>query len=122
MTTVEMPVTVVKCSGCEKDLNLLMPYLAVQVRAKREVLISSEVPSGDPNEVSENTLYLGTKSGRGVQLQLHDFECFAEWVTKREGLQPKLEFHSEDEVYVPEDNPDEEEIAARVAAAEEGEI
>lgn len=108
MTTTEMPVTVVKCAGCEKDLNVLMPYLAVQVRAKRDVIVSEEVASADPNEVADNTVYLGTKSGRGVLRNFHDFDCLAKWVNARKGLPAKLEFHHEDEIYVPEDNPSEE--------------
>lgn len=122
MATTEIPVTVIKCAGCEQDLNILMPYLAVGVKAKREVLISEEVPSEDPNEVPDNTVYLGTKSGRGVIRNFHNFDCLGLWVGEREGLEAKLEFHSEDEIYVPEDNPDDDELAARAAAAEEGEI
>jgi hypothetical protein len=116
-----MPVTVIKCAGCGSDLNVLMPYLAVAVKAKREVLISEEVPSADPNEVADNTVYLATKSGRGVIRQFHNFDCLLLWVEEREGLDAKLEFHIEDEIYVPEDNPDDDELAARAAAAEEGE-
>lgn len=109
----EMPVTVVECDGCDDDLNVLMPYLQVQVRAKREVLISEEVPSDDPNEVPENTVYLGTKSGRGVIRRFHNFDCLGKWVRARKGVEAKLEYHVEDEIYVPEDNPDEEEIQRR---------
>jgi hypothetical protein len=106
MAPTEMPVTVIKCAGCESDLNVLMPYLAVSVKAKREVLISEEIPSEDPNEVADNALYLGTKSGRGVIRNFHNFDCLGLWVEEREGLDAKLEYHSEDEIYVPEDNPD----------------
>jgi hypothetical protein len=121
MATTEIPVTVIECDGCGKDLNLLMPYLAVQVRAKREVLISEEIPSADPNEVADNVVYLGTKSGRGVLRSFHNFDCLGLWVGEREGLPAKLEFHAEEgENYVPEDNPTEEELAER-QAAEEGE-
>jgi len=120
MAQTEMPVTVIKCAGCGENLNVLMPYLAVSVKAKREVLISEEVPSEDPNEVADNTVYLGTKSGRGVIRQFHNFDCLGLWCDEREGLEAKLEYHSEDEIYVPEDNPDDDELAAR-AAAEEGE-
>lgn len=106
MATTEMPVTVVKCDGCGNDLNLLMPYLAVQLRAKREVLISEEVQTDDPNEVPDNAVYLGTKSGRGVLREFHDFDCLAQWVGERKGKKAKLQYHQEDEIYVPEDNPE----------------
>ncbi len=112
----EMPVTVVKCAGCGEDLNILNPYLAVQVRAKRDVIVSDEVVSADPNEVADNRVYLGTKSGRGVLRNFHDFSCLAKWVDKRKHLKAKLEYHREDEIYVPEDNPTEKELAKREAA------
>lgn len=120
MSQTEMPTTVVECSGCEKELNVLMPYLGVQVKAKREVIIAEEVASADPNEVPDNTIYMGTKSGRGVVLQFHDFDCLGKWVAARKGKKAKLEFHKEDEIYVPEDNPTEAEFAKREAAAAKG--
>jgi len=118
MAQTEMPVTVIECAGCEKDLNVLMPYLAVQVRAKREVVVSEEVPSADMNEIADNVVYLGTKSGRGVLRSFHNFDCLKLWVDKREGLSAKLEVHRENEIYVPEDNPDDKELARRAKEAE----
>lgn len=118
MAQTEMPVTVIECAGCENDLNVLMPYLAVQVRAKREVVVSEEVPSEDLNAMADNIVYLGTKSGRGVLRNFHNFDCLKTWVDKREGLPAKLEVHREDEIYVPEDNPDDKELARRARAAE----
>ena len=116
----EMPVTVVKCAGCEKDLNVLVPYLSVIVRPKRDVIVSEEVTSADPNEVAEGNIYLGTKSGRAVLRSFHNFACLATWVDKRKTLKAKLEFHHEDKIYVPEDNPDDEEIARRLAVEKAG--
>jgi hypothetical protein len=98
MAQAEMPQTVIECAGCGKDLNLLMPYLHVMLRAKREVLISDEVPSEDPNEVPENEVYLGSKSGRGVVREFHNFDCLGMWVQEREGKEAKLEYHAEDEI------------------------
>jgi hypothetical protein len=114
----EMPVTVVACDGCEKELNVLTPYLSVLVRPKRDVIVSEEVASSDPNEVSDNVVYLGSKTGRAVLLSFHDFNCLDKWVNPRKGLPAKLEHHAEKEIYVPEDNPDDAEIAKRAADAE----
>ena len=114
----EIPNTQVECSGCDKPLNLLAPHLNMVLRAKREVLIAEEVAAEDPNEVGQPDIYLGSKNGRGVVRQFHDFDCMLTWVKEREGLPAKLEFHSEDEIYVPEDNPDDKELAKRAAAAE----
>jgi hypothetical protein len=110
MSEVEIPNPVVPCDGCEKDLNTLNPYLKVTVKAQREVLISNEVASDDPNEVGNAEIYLGTKSGRGVLKKFHDFDCAGKWFGARKGLKAKLEFHHEDEVYVPEDNRSPEEL------------
>lgn len=117
----EMPVTVEACSGCEKDLNLLVPYLQVGVSPQRGVIVTEEVASADPNEVSENNVYLGTKRGRSVLMRFHNFACLDKWVNSRKGLDPKLEFHREDEIYVPEDNPDDAELARREKAAAKAE-
>lgn len=117
----EMPVTVVTCDGCEKDLNVLSNHLAVQVTPKRDVLVSDEVASADPNEVSENVVYLGTKRGSAALLRFHDYACLDKWVNPKKGEEVKLEFHSEPgDPYVPDDNPDDDEIARRVAAEAEG--
>lgn len=116
----EMPVTVVECAGCGKDLNVLTTYLAVKVSPRRDVIVSEEVASADPNEVADNTVYLGTKAGRAVLRNFHDFACLATWVDSRKKLKAKLEFHKEKEVYVPEDNPDDEEIARRAAQEKAG--
>ena len=110
MTELEIPNPVVSCDGCEKDLNTLNPYLKVTVKAQREVLISNEVPSDDPNEVGTGEIYLGTKSGRGVLKKFHDFDCAVKWFSARKGLKAKLEYHHEDEIYVPEDNRSPEEL------------
>jgi hypothetical protein len=110
----EIPATVVKCAGCDEDLNVLNPYLQVQVKAQREILVAEDVPaSGDPNVVPEPNLYLGVKSGRGVILRLHDFDCLGRWQKARKGLPAKLEFHKEEgDPYVPEDNRTPEELVA----------
>jgi len=110
MSEVEIPNPVVTCDGCEKDLNTLNPYLKVTVKAQREVLISNEVSSDDPNEVGFAEIYLGTKSGRGVLKKFHNFDCARKWFDARKGLEAKLEFHHEDEIYVPEDNRTPEEL------------
>jgi hypothetical protein len=110
MGAVEIPNPVVACDGCEKDLNTLNPYLMVTVKAQREVLVSNEVSSDDPNEVGNAEIFLGTKSGRGVLKKFHDFDCARKWFDARKGLAAKLEYHHEDEVYVPEDNRSPEEL------------
>lgn len=109
----ELPVTVVECDGgCDKELNLLNPYLTVTVKPKREVLLLDELPADDPNFVSEDVIRLGTKSGRGVILRFHDFECALTWFENREGKPARLEFHHEDDIYVPDDNREPEELVA----------
>lgn len=111
----ELPVTTVKCDGCGDKLNLLNPYLHVPIKAQREVLVSEEVESDDPNEVPEPLIYLGTKSGRGAIKRFHGFDCMKKYAADKSGAGAKLEYHVETEVYVPEDNPDEKEIARRLS-------
>lgn len=109
----EIPATVVECDGCEKELNLLSPYLAVSVKPKFEVLLSEDEPTDNPTEVPTQRFYLGSKSGRGPAkgiLKFHDFRCAGKWFAERKDLAPKLEYHAEDEVYVPEDNRTPEEL------------
>ena len=106
----KLPETAIACDGCEEDLNILAPYLFVTVKAQREALIMSESESADPNEVPSSEVLLGTKSGRGVMLRFHRFDCLAAWVAERKGLKAKIEFHSEDEIYVPADNRSPEEL------------
>jgi Rad3-related DNA helicase len=117
--SMEIPNTQATCDGCGKDLNLLAPHLNMVLRAKREVLISEEVASEDPNEVGDANIYLGTKSGAGTICVFHDYDCMSEWVEGYAGEPAKLELHAEDAIYVPEDNPDDEEIARRKAAEED---
>lgn len=107
---VEIPNPTVACDGCGDDLNTLNPHLKVAVKAQREVLVANELPSDDPNEVGYAEIYLGTKAGRGVIKRFHDFDCALEWFGKRKGKKAKLEYHHEDEVYVPEDNRSPEEL------------
>jgi len=90
--------------------------LYMMLKAQREVLISDEATAADPNDVPEANIYLGVKSGRGVLKRFHNFACQLSWVEERKDLNAKLEYHAEDEIYVPEDNPTEEELAARAAA------
>ena len=106
----EIPDTVVSCDGCEKELNLLGKFLVVQVKPQRQVLVMEDVESADPDEIPEPNIYLGSKKGRGVILRFHDFDCAGMWFSERSGLQPKLEAHKEDEIYVPEDNRSPEEL------------
>jgi hypothetical protein len=108
---VEIPNTTVECDGCGEELNLLAPHLAVQVKPKRKVLLLNELPDDDPNAVPEEEILVGEKSGRGVLLTLHDFDCLSKWTAKRKGKPAKLEFHVETEVYVPADNRSPEELA-----------
>ena len=112
-----IPNTQVECAGCDEALNVLAPHLHMKLRAQREVLVVEEIASEDPNEVGDPDIYLGSKNGRGVVKLFHDFDCMTSWVKEREGLKAKLEFHHEDEIYVPEDNPDDEELARRAEAA-----
>lgn len=108
----EIPDTVVKCDGCDEDLNLLNAHLTMQLKAERSVLLTDDKPATDPLEVPEATITLGKKSGRGVIRNFHDFDCMAKWVKVREGLKAKLEYHSEDEIYVPDDNRSPQELVA----------
>lgn len=106
----DIPNTVVDCGGCGESLNLISPYLKVQVRAERQALVANAgVVNGDPFGGDENVM-LGTKSGRGVIRKFHDFDCLAKWVAERKGKTPKLEAHVEDEIYEPEDNRSPEEL------------
>ena len=40
-----LPETVVKCDGCEKDLNLLGVHLKVQVKAERTQIVAQPIPA-----------------------------------------------------------------------------
>jgi hypothetical protein len=107
----EIPETIVACDGCGDELNVLAPYLKVMLKPERAVLVSEELPSDDPeNQPGDLRLNLGTRSGRGVMLRLHDFQCLIKWADERKGLSPKIEFHREDEIYVPADNRSPEEL------------
>lgn len=106
MGEVKVPDTVVKCAGTGDDLNLLEPHLLVSVRAQRDVLVSEDLQSGGLDDMGTPAIYLGTKAGRGVNLRFKNFDALAKWVGARKGLSAKLEPHREDEIYVPEDNPD----------------
>lgn len=120
--SMELPNTQVECAGCDEPLNVLAPYLHFKMAAKRDVLVIEEVPSEDPNEVGDPNIYLGSKTGRGVVKAFHDFDCMSNWVDERKGLPAKIEFHAEEgDPYVPEDNPDDEELARRAEAAAEAE-
>lgn len=106
-----IPVTVVECGGCDEELNLLAPHLSVQIKAERSVLVAdaSADPFGDP---SVPTVNLGTQSGRGRLVNFHNFACVRDYGDERASKEVKLEPHTEDEVYVPEDNRTPEELVA----------
>jgi hypothetical protein len=106
----QLPNTVVDCDGCEKELNLLHPHLVMPLKAVRKVLVVEEETTEDPNEIGEAVIYLGDKSGRGVILRMHGFDCMAEYAKARKGKMAKLEVHVEDEIYEPEDNRSPEEL------------
>ena len=105
-----IPNPIVTCAGCENDLNTLNPHLTVAVKPVRKVLVANELPSDDPNEVGDGEIFLGKKSGRGVQLAFCNFECGRKWFSARKELKAKLEFHAEDEIYEPADNRSPEEL------------
>jgi hypothetical protein len=113
----EIPATTMPCDGCGEELNLLSSHLSMILKAQRSVLVTDTVESDDLDEVPESIYYLGTKAGRGVIKKFHDFACLDLWVEPRKELKAKLEVHREEEIYVPEDNPTEEEIAQREAEA-----
>jgi hypothetical protein len=123
MGEVKIPTTVAECAGTGEEINLLEPHLHVTLRPKREILIATDMQSDDLDSMGTPEIYLGTKAGRGVDLLFKDFDALGAWVSERAGLQPKLEPYAEEEIYVPEDNPDDEELARRAedeAAASEG--
>lgn len=118
----KIPSTTLDCAGCNKELNLLVPHLSVMLKPQREVLVLTDVTEDEDNpEMVGQEITLGARSGRGVILKLHNFDCLIKWANERKGLAPVLEPHREDEVYVPEDNPDEKEIARRAREAEKKE-
>lgn len=106
----EIPQTVFECGGCEKDLNVLDPYLNVQIKAQREVIVTDD-PADTEGEISEPGLYLGTKSGRGRIVKFHGFDCLFKYARERKDYEVKIEPHLEDEIFVPEDNRSPEELA-----------
>jgi hypothetical protein len=69
-----------------------------------------DIPSDNPDEVSEQRLFLGRRSGRGVIRFFHGFDCAIAYLGKFEGKSAKLEVHREDEIYVPADNRSPEEL------------
>lgn len=108
MGTPEIPQYTEECAGCQEGLNLLVPYLHVQLKPKQNALLLTE--SQGEGGLLEQSVTLGTRSGRGVMLKFHDFDCVGKWVAKRKGRKPLLEPHVEDEIYVPEDNRSPEEL------------
>jgi hypothetical protein len=102
---VNIPQTTFACDGCDKELNILSPYLRVQVKPQVEVIQASDKPASGDMLVPVSEISLGTRSGRGKLLRFHNFRCAGKWFDKRRLLEPKLEPHHEDgEPYVPEDN------------------
>lgn len=105
-----LPETVVDCDGCGKEMNLLSPHLNMQLKPKQGALLLSET-AAEEGEIPLQVVSLGTRSGRGVLKRFHNFDCMGEWVSEREGLEPKLEYNVGDgEAYVPEDNRSPEEL------------
>jgi hypothetical protein len=106
----EIPNTVEECGGCEEDLNLLNPHLVMQIKATRKVLVVEEEVSADPNVVGDGLIYLGDKSGRGRIVRFHDFGCIRKYANERKDNDTVIETYHQDEVYVPFDNRDPEEL------------
>ena len=109
MSVPEFPNPVVKCAGCGDDLSLLVPHLKISVKAEVNTLAVRQLPAED-GEIGGEEYSLGSKSGRGRIFQVHNFDCLEQYATDRAGQEPKLEAHSEDEIYVPEDNRSPEEL------------
>jgi hypothetical protein len=109
-TMQEIPNPVVECAGCGKELSRLQPHLKVQIKAEVAVLLATPIPPSEEGEITGNAISLGTKSGRGRIMYLHDFDCLSEYAQEREGQKAKLEPHVEDEIYEPEDNRSPEEL------------
>jgi hypothetical protein len=115
-----LPNTIVQCDGCEKPLNVLKPFLSVVVKAQRQVLVTTVAQAeGDNFEEVENPeaeapdVYLGTRSGRGRILSLHDFSCLNRYARddKRKDAPAKImQHHEPGEIYVPADNRSPEEL------------
>lgn len=106
----DLPLTVIECDGCGEDLNVMAEHLSVQVKAIQQVLVTEAVPPPGELAIPEQSVYLGTRSGRGVIRRFHDFKCLHAWVDKRKTLKAKMEPHVEDEIYEPEDNRSPEQL------------
>lgn len=109
--TAEIPNTVIDCDGCTDSLNVLGDHLKLTLKPQRQVLMTEDVVDDeDENAVPEQRLFLGRKSGRGVIRFFHNFDCANAYMKKFEGKEAKLEYHSEEEIYVPADNRSPEEL------------
>ena len=104
-----LPETVTECGGCDEELNLLSPHLSVQIKAERNVLVAD---AGSPFDATQDTpaVSLGTQSGRGRLVNFHNFDCVRAYGEARKDKAVSLEPHVEDEVYVPADNREPEEL------------
>lgn len=112
----DIPNPITTCDGCGEKLSTLQPYLKIPIKASQDVILSRDGVSDEPHMIGENEFYLGTRNGRGRILTIHDFGCLGEYAEKRIGQTVKLEAHHEDEIYVPKDNREPEELV------EEGEL
>lgn len=106
----DVPNPVVECAGCGENLSQLAPHLKVAVKAEVKVLLTQPIETDDPEEITGNQIILGSKSGRGRIFFVHDFDCLAQYAQEREGQTAKVQHHTEDEIYVPEDNRSPEEL------------
>lgn len=106
----EIPNPVETCAGCGDELSRLQPHLKMTLKAEMAVLLATPIAPSEEGEITGNAVSLGSKSGRGRIAYLHNFDCLIAYAQEREGKEPKLEAHAEDEIYEPEDNRSPEEL------------
>jgi hypothetical protein len=105
-----VPNPIVECAGCGEELSELRPYLKIMVKAEMKVMLSQPTDTTEEGEIPGTEIYLGTKSGRGRIFSVHNFDCLVKYAEARAGKEPKLLVHTEEEIYVPEDNRSPEEL------------
>jgi hypothetical protein len=106
----DVPNPIVMDAGTGEEISLLQPHLKVQIKAEMAVLLSTPVEPSEEGEITGNEITLGSKSGRGRIMYFKNFDSLVDYANERAGKEPKLEVHSEEEIYEPADNRSPEEL------------
>jgi len=108
-----------KCAGCGKQLKLLESHLKITVKAERQVVVEQPLSeyeaivsgeertaedilaAADLDEEEEIVTYLGTRSGAGDLVRVHNGDCAQEFFAKKyKDEKPRIKlFRPDDDHY-----------------------